>query len=243
MRRGGIEAHGIKLRRRPSRPRTPGPLSPPLRFPPMSYTVLARRYRSQSFDELVGQESIAKTLRNAVEQDRLAHAYLFVGTRGVGKTSTARIFAKAINAPNDEPKDVADAIMAGRDIDVIEIDAASNNSVDDARELIARCVYRPMRGRKKVYNHRRSPHALDRGIQRPPQDHGGAPRARRVHPLHHRDPQGPRHHPEPVPAIRFPQHPHPQDRRAPRPGRHRREADGDPGPPAHGGPPGQRLDA
>ncbi len=117
----------------------------------MSYTVLARRYRSRSFDELIGQEPIARTLQNAIATGRVAHAYLFCGTRGVGKTSTARIFAKALNAPNDEPKDVADAIMQGRDTDVIEIDAASNNSVENARELIAGAVYRPMRGRYKVY--------------------------------------------------------------------------------------------
>lgn len=117
----------------------------------MSYAVLARRYRSQSFDALVGQESIAKTLRNAIAADRVAHAYLFTGTRGVGKTSAARIFAKALNAPDDQPKDVADAIMQGRDTDVIEIDAASNRGVDEARELIANCVYRPLRGRKKIY--------------------------------------------------------------------------------------------
>ncbi len=117
----------------------------------MAYTVLARRYRSWSFDDLVGQEPIARTLKNAVATGRVGHAYLFTGTRGVGKTSTARLFAKALNAPGDEPRDVAEAIMAGRDTDVIEIDAASNNSVENARELIANSVYRPMRGRYKVY--------------------------------------------------------------------------------------------
>lgn len=117
----------------------------------MSYTVLARRYRSRSFDEVVGQEQIARTLQNAITHDRVAHAYLFCGTRGVGKTSTARVFAKALNAPGDQPKEVADAIMLGRDTDVIEIDAASNNSVDQARELIANCIYRPLRGRYKIY--------------------------------------------------------------------------------------------
>ncbi len=120
----------------------------------MAYTVLARRYRSKAFDELVGQEVIARTLQNAIQHDRVAHAYLFCGTRGVGKTSTARIFACALNAVDDAGKpvaDVAQAIMAGQDTDVIEIDAASNNGVENARELIANCVYRPMRGRKKVY--------------------------------------------------------------------------------------------
>lgn len=117
----------------------------------MSYTVLARRYRSRSFDELVGQDAVARTLANAIERGRVGHAYLFCGTRGVGKTSLARIFAKALNAPGDSPKDVAEAIMQGRDTDVIEIDAASNRGVDEARELIANSVYRPMRGRYKIY--------------------------------------------------------------------------------------------
>jgi len=87
----------------------------------MAYTALARRYRSQDFDEVVGQEAIARTLRNAIDQDRVGHAYLFVGTRGVGKTSMARIFAKALNGGDAE---VNRAIMEGRDTDVIEIDAA-----------------------------------------------------------------------------------------------------------------------
>ncbi len=120
----------------------------------MAYTVLARRYRSQKFSELVGQEAIVKTLQTAIKQNRVAHAYLFTGTRGVGKTSTARLFAKALNAVDDKGKeqaDVADAIMQGRDTDTIEIDAASNNSVDEARNLIANAAYRPLRGRKKVY--------------------------------------------------------------------------------------------
>ncbi|MEZ6241927.1 MAG: DNA polymerase III subunit gamma/tau [Phycisphaerales bacterium] len=116
----------------------------------MAYTVLARKYRSQSFDQLVGQEPIARTLRAAIEQDRVAHAYLFCGTRGVGKTSAARIFANALNNPNDDAE-VARAIMTGSDVDVIEIDGASNNKVEEARELIANSVYRPMRGRHKIY--------------------------------------------------------------------------------------------
>src|SRR4051812_2202220 len=118
--------------------------------PPMAYTVLARRYRSRDFDEVVGQEPIARTLQKAIETGRVAHAYLFTGTRGGGKTSTARIFANALNNPEGKPE-LTEAIMAGRDTDVIEIDAASNTGVDNARELIANAQYRPLRGRSKVY--------------------------------------------------------------------------------------------
>ncbi len=116
----------------------------------MAYTVLARRYRSRSFDEVVGQETIARTLRAAIEQNKVAHAYLFTGTRGVGKTSTARIFADALNNPEGN-EEIARAIFTGQDTDVIEIDGASNRGVDEAREVIANCVYRPLRGRYKIY--------------------------------------------------------------------------------------------
>ncbi|MEM7625342.1 MAG: DNA polymerase III subunit gamma/tau [Planctomycetota bacterium] len=125
----------------------------------MAYTVLARRYRSQSFGSVVGQEPIASTLINAIQSDRVAHAYLFCGTRGVGKTSMARIFARALNAPgtvDDAPapdgvefppdeiqQRMATAIMAGEDLNVIEIDGASNNSVDQARQLIANAGLSP----------------------------------------------------------------------------------------------------
>ncbi len=114
----------------------------------MTYTVLARRYRSKEFDELIGQEGIVKTLQNAMLTNRVAHAYLFTGTRGVGKTSTARLFAKALNGGSAE---VDKAILAGQDTDVIEIDGASNNKVEEARDLIANCIYRPLRGKRKVY--------------------------------------------------------------------------------------------
>lgn len=119
----------------------------------MAYTVLARRYRSQDFDEVIGQDPIARTLRRAIETDRVAHAYLFCGTRGIGKTSMARIFAKAMNVTDDlEDRDaIASAIMGGDDIDVIEIDGASNRGVEEARELIARSLYRPARCPFKIY--------------------------------------------------------------------------------------------
>jgi DNA polymerase-3 subunit gamma/tau len=125
----------------------------------MSYTVLARKYRSANFDELVGQEHIAKTLKRAIESGRIAHAYLFCGTRGTGKTSTARILAKALNClksdgPTPDPCGKCDSCLAiarGDDLDVIEIDAASNTGVDNVREIIENAQYRPARSRFKVY--------------------------------------------------------------------------------------------
>jgi len=118
-----------------------------------AYTVLARRYRSRTFEELIGQESIARTLMNAIELGRTAHAYLFCGTRGVGKTSMARIFAKAMNAVDTqkEKRAVGDAILRGEDIDVIEIDAASNTGVDHVRDLIANAALMPARSPYKIY--------------------------------------------------------------------------------------------
>ncbi|GJQ29408.1 MAG: hypothetical protein HBSAPP03_12920 [Phycisphaerae bacterium] len=113
-----------------------------------AYTALARRYRSQDFAEVVGQEPIAKTLANAIATGRVAHAYLFTGTRGVGKTTMARLFAKALNGGTPE---VDKAIMGGMDTDTIEIDAASNTGVDNVRDLIANATYRPLRGKFKVY--------------------------------------------------------------------------------------------
>jgi DNA polymerase III subunit gamma/tau len=123
----------------------------------VSYQVFARKYRPQTFDDLVGQNHVSQTLKNAVEQNRLAHAYLFVGPRGVGKTSTARILAKALNCvkgPTVTPCGVCDnckEIAGGNSLDVIEIDGASNNSVEDVRELRDNVRYAPAKGRYKIY--------------------------------------------------------------------------------------------
>jgi DNA polymerase III subunit gamma/tau len=123
----------------------------------VSYEVFARKYRPQTFDDLVGQAHVSRTLKNAVAQNRLAHAYLFVGPRGIGKTSTARILAKALNCikgPTVNPDNTCDnckEIAAGNSLDVLEIDGASNNGVEQVRELRDNVRYAPSKSRYKIY--------------------------------------------------------------------------------------------
>ena len=125
--------------------------------PPTGYTVLARRYRPKAFEALVGQEATAQALSNAIRSGRVGHAYLFTGPRGVGKTSTARLFAKALNCekgPTPEPCGACGPcrdIAAGEEVDVIEIDAASHTGVDNIRELRANAGYLPAHCRFKIY--------------------------------------------------------------------------------------------
>ncbi|MFW6171274.1 MAG: DNA polymerase III subunit gamma/tau [Planctomycetota bacterium] len=122
-----------------------------------SYVVVARRYRPRTFSEVIGQQPIARALTNAIETQRVGHAYLFTGARGVGKTSMARILAKALNvpagptvAPGPE-NDICQAIDAGEDVDVLEIDGASNRGIDEIRQLRSNANVRPSRSRYKIY--------------------------------------------------------------------------------------------
>ncbi len=122
-----------------------------------AYQVIARRWRPKQFSELVGQDHVVQTLGNAIKMGRIAHAYLFVGPRGTGKTTSARLFAKSLNWEDGptlevpEDSDIGNAIMAGRCLDVIEIDGASNNSVDQIRDLRDECQYAPTQCRFKIY--------------------------------------------------------------------------------------------
>ena len=137
---------------------TPGArarLHPPV--PPVSAS-LYRRHRPRSFADVVGQEHVVRTLRNAIEQDRVHHAYLFVGSRGTGKTSMAKILAASLNCERGGPTvtpcgecDSCRSIADATSLDVIEMDAASNNSVDDIRDLREKVAYAPVSGRHKVY--------------------------------------------------------------------------------------------
>ncbi len=123
----------------------------------MSYQVFARKYRPKTFDDVLGQDHVVRTLRNAIAQKRLAHAYLFVGPRGTGKTSTARILAKALNCTNgpkadfDPDESVCIEIAEGRSLDVLEIDGASNNGVDQVRDLRESVRFAPASGQFKIY--------------------------------------------------------------------------------------------
>ena len=129
----------------------------------MSYLVLARKYRPQSFEDLVGQEHVAQTLANAIAQGRVAHAFLFTGVRGVGKTTSARLLAKCLNCLGSDGKATGPTatpcnecaackeITAGNDIDVQEIDGASYNGVDEVRRLQEGLAFRPARDRFKVF--------------------------------------------------------------------------------------------
>jgi len=120
-----------------------------------SYTVVARRYRPRSFDELIGQDHVAQALAKAIATGRVGHAYLFTGARGVGKTSTARIFAKALSISSEmEPAvaaEIASAVDSGDDMDVIEIDGASNRRIEEIRQLRSNVNVRPSRARFKIY--------------------------------------------------------------------------------------------
>ncbi|MBV7264580.1 DNA polymerase III subunit gamma/tau [Erythrobacter ani] len=146
----------------PVGPSSPPAVAAPAREDAQPYRVLARKYRSQTFSELIGQEPMVRTLANAIERDRLAHAFLMTGIRGVGKTSTARLIAKALNCvgpdgnggPTIDPCGVCEpcrAIAEGRHIDVIEMDAASHTGVDDVRDIIEQVRYAAVSARYKIY--------------------------------------------------------------------------------------------
>ena len=178
----------------------------------MSYLVLARKWRPQTFDEVIGQPHVTKTLQNAIRAERIAHAYLFTGARGVGKTSVARILAKTLNcergiagAPCNECSNCRE-ITQGNAVDVLEIDGASNRGIDNIRELRETVRYRPAKSRYKIYIidevHMLTTEAFNallKTLEEPPA-------ARGVHLCHHRTAQDPGNHSEPLSAVRFSPH-------------------------------------
>ena len=214
------------------RPEPRARLHPPV--PPASAS-LYRRHRPRSFADVVGQEHVVRTLRNAIEQDRVHHAYLFVGSRGTGKTSMAKILAASLNCdrsgPTVTPCGVCDSCRSIADatsLDVIEMDAASNNSVDDIRDLREKVAYAPVSGRHKVYILDEAHMLSTGGVERVPQDARGAAAAHDLRARHDRGEQGAADGRRPLPPLRLRAADPAADRRRAAP-RGRRRGDRDPG--------------
>ena len=167
------------------------------------YRVLARKYRPKDFTDLIGQEPMVRTLTNAFSSGRIAQAWMLTGVRGVGKTTTARILARALNYETAEiaqptidltvPGEHCQAIMEGRHVDVIEMDAASHTGIDDIREIIEQVRYRPVSARYKVYIIDEV-HMLSNHV-------GRAAGPCEIHLCHHRNPQGSDHGAVALPAF------------------------------------------
>ncbi len=187
----------------------------------MSYLVLARKWRPRRFDEMVGQEHVLRALINALDSGRVHHAFLFTGTRGVGKTTIARILAKSLNCEQGVGSNpcgecaACQEIDEGRFVDLIEVDAASRTKVDDTRELLDNVQYSPTRGRYKVYLIDEVHMLSGALLQRPAEDARGAAAARQVPARDHRSAESPGDRPVALPAVQ-PQAPAAAaDRRAP----------------------------
>ena len=169
----------------------------------MAYQALYNKYRPQTFDEVFGQKSIVTTLKNAIREDKIAHAYLFCGPRGTGKTTMARLFSKALDCKEGLGHQCLEcescrAIAKGEHPDVIEIDAASNSTVDSVRQLIDNVSYKPIMSRYKVYIIDEV-HNMSNSAFNP----GRTPFLRRIHPLHDRTPEDHSDDSLPRPALRF----------------------------------------
>ena len=184
------------------------------------HLVLARKWRPERFSELVGQEHVTRTLGEALKRGRIAHAFLFTGIRGVGKTTAARILARCLNCekgPTAEPCGECAAcveIRAGSSLDVNEIDGATYRKIEDARAIIENLSYRPARDRFKIYIIDEAHQLTDSGLQRAAEDARGAAAARQVYSRDDRAAEDARDDPVAAAALRFSAHPVPQDSRA-----------------------------
>jgi len=173
----------------------------------VEHLALYREWRPQTFREVIGQEHVCRTLQNAVRQSRVAHAYLFCGPRGTGKTSTARILAKAVNCPDSQDGEPCNtcsscrSTTAGISMDVIEMDAASHRGIEEIRDLNQKVCFAPTAGKSRLFIIDEVHMLTGEGLQRPPENSGGAPPSYDLRTGHYRGPQGTPDHHVPLPAL------------------------------------------